>query len=256
MNERYCPKCGKFKTLSAPLCDHCIKGTEENYNTGNPKCPKCNIRTSPDGQLCNRCKIEQLIKDKELERNLDKENIDTEIQIKISTPKKAPRKAAKKPAVKPAAKPQSTTQTAPTNSFHQKYDSKNIYKCKCGIYVKSKDERTIADFLYENGIPFQYEVEHQYLETKLQWHNAYLRSLYPDFFIKGPVEFQGKKIENVYIEYWGLDTEEYLERKAYKLKVYEHYHSTLISIYPEDLYDFENNLTRKLTEFTDREINY
>ena len=147
-------------------------------------------------------------------------------------------------------------QSQPKDSFHQKYDHNNKFKCECGIYVKSQGERTVADFLYKNNIPFEYETEGAYWEYDLRWNNPKYKSIHPDFFIKGPVTFHGRRIEKVYIEYWGMDTPEYLEKQAYKYNVYKRHNCTLINLYPEDLYDCESSLTSKLTGFKDRQINY
>ena len=149
--------------------------------------------------------------------------------------------------------PKPKTETEASTSFNEKYDKDKRYKCKCGIYVKSKDERSIADFLFENNIPFEYEREYQY---NVKWNKKVLKTLHPDFFIKGPVTYKGRKIEKVYIEYWGLDTPEYLKIKEYKLKVYNDNKTTLISLYPEDILDCEKSLPVKLTQYKERQINY
>lgn len=144
-------------------------------------------------------------------------------------------------------------ETETSTSFNEKYDKDKRYKCKCGYYVKSKDERSIADFLTENYITFEYEKEYQY---NVKLNKKDIKTLHPDFFIKGPVTYKGRTIENVYIEYWGLDTPEYLKSKEYKLNVYKSNNTTLISLYPEDILDCEKSLSIKLTQFKDRQINY
>ena len=149
-------------------------------------------------------------------------------------------------------KPKFESEAKTSTSFDEKYDNK-MYKCKCGIYVRSNGERSIADFFYENNIPFEYEIEYQY---KAKWDKKGIKTFRPDFFIKGPVTYKGRKIEDVYIEYWGLDTPEYLNWKEYKLKVYKYNRTTLISLYPEDILDCGNSLPVKLTQYKDRQINY
>lgn len=241
MNERYCPKCGKFKALSAALCDRCAE--KEMANGADPHvCPQCGKFKFVFQEVCYDCRPEQ---------NNNTSRPKTGYAYKVSYQEVTYKYETASEEQEPAAQ-----RSQPKDSFHQKYDHNNKYKCKCGIYVKSKDERTIADFLYENNIPFEYEPKGEYWEYNAQWNKLKVRSIYPDFFIKGPVNFHGTHIENVYIEYWGMNTPDYLDRKAYKLQIYKHYHSTLISVYPEDLYDSEAGLTKKLTHFTNREINY
>lgn len=239
MNERYCPKCGKFKALSAALCDRCAE--KEMANGADPHvCPQCGKFKFIFQEVCYGCKPEQ---------NNNTSRPKTGYAYKVSYQEVTYEYEA------PPEEQNYETDSTYTD-FHKKYGHKNKYKCKCGIYVKSKDERTIADFLYENKIPFQYEEMNDYYAYDVNWNRMRRREIYPDFFIKGPVTFQGRKIENVYIEYWGMDTPKYLKRKAEKYEVYKNNNCTLISIYPEDLFDSENGLTKKLTQFKDRQINY
>lgn len=274
MNERYCPKCGRFKALSAPLCDRCTKpeiqdneakdhtcprcgrfkssflpvcdrcikltGTNYDETTDNRYCPKCGKFKFIYAPLCAQCQNEQLIASNEYEPiNKSKTVTRTTKPVQSGMPGQSNKLNIKV-----------------DQKFHHKYDSKNTYKCKCGIYVKSNGERTVADFLYENNIPFEYEPESQYWEYNVSTDYLKVKAIHPDFFVKGPVYFRRKRIENVYIEYWGLNTPEYNNIKDYKFKIYKHHNCTLINLYPEDLYDCKSSLTKKLTQFQDREINY
>ena len=314
MNERYCPKCGKFKALSAPLCDRCIEAeatnstdthrcTEAANSSDAHKCPKCGRLKALSAPLCDRC-IEA-----EATNSLDAlKCTEAEAANATDTPNatetandadtanatgthKCPQcgkfkfefqsvcydcklsqsmniiqneieyvdaHAEEDPIIEHETiiKDQAATDSKIDIEFHKEYSDNNEYKCKCGIYVKSKDEQTIADFLHENEISFQYEPMNDYYAYDINLNSIVRKEIYPDFFIKGPVTLQDRRIENVYIEYWGLNTPEYLESKAQKLKVYKDHNCTLINLYPEDLYDSENSLTEKLTQFIDRQLNY
>ena len=240
--DHCCPRCGGFKSSYFPVCDRCmiLKGTQYDDNIDNRYCPKCGKFKFAYLPLCNQCQYEQLIGSNEYEE-ISKTNPQTYTtrQIRSGMPGQ-----------------NSKLNIKVDQTFHQKYDSKNTYECKCGIYVKSKGERTVADFLYKNNIPFEYEPESQYLEYNVNADYQKTKSIHPDFFIKGPVYFKNKRIENVYLEYWGMNTPEYEETKAYKIKLYKHHICTLINLYPEDLDEGEIRLTEKLTQFKDRQINF
>lgn len=141
-------------------------------------------------------------------------------------------------------------------NFHKKYDNQKVWKCENGIYVRSQGERTIADFLYINNIPFEYEVECRYGEYNIYTKEKTGKFIIPDFYIKGPVNFNGSILQNIYIEFWGKSDKKYLETKKHKINVYSAHKTTLINIYPNDLYDFKKTLTFKLTNFHYSQINY
>lgn len=143
----------------------------------------------------------------------------------------------------------------PNNGF-ETYDSKLKYKCKNGIYVRSLSERDISNFLTDKGIEHIYEKVLKYSS-----YNAYTgyekkKTLHPDFYIKGPIAFENRILKNVYIEFWGLDSKEYIEKKEYKLNVYKQINITLINVYKEDIEDIEKSLKYKLSHYIDNEINF
>ena len=141
-------------------------------------------------------------------------------------------------------------------NFHKKYDNQKIYKCNNGIYVRSQGERTIADFLYNNNIPFEYEIKLKYGEYNIDTKEITGKFIVPDFFIKGPINFNNICLHNIYIEFWGRSDKKYLETKEHKIKVYKAHNYTLINLYPNDLYDYKKSLTYKLKNFKEQEINY
>ena len=123
------------------------------------------------------------------------------------------------------------------------------YKTSKGFYVKSQYERSISDFLTENGIFHIYEKRFYIGEGKY---------IFPDFYIKGPVLFNGRVLREVYIEHWGVENSGSYDRKKDEVKIpaYRQAGITLINTYPDDMEDYRNSLTYKLTHYKENEINY
>ena len=99
-----------------------------------------------------------------------------------------------------------------------------IYKTKSGIMVRSKSERSLADFFTERGVAFRYE-------AKLAING---KVYYPDFMILCD---DGRIL---IWEHFGLmDKEEYFISACRKLEQYRRagyvQHSNLICTYEEDL---------------------
>ena len=143
-----------------------------------------------------------------------------------------------------------------TKSSFDRFKKGKKYKCKSGIYVRSQAERTIADFLFDNKITFIYEPEIKYGEYNLLTSKLEGKIIHPDFLIPGPTYFKGKLLQNVYIEFWGMDNDDYNESKEYKIEVYEKHNSTLINTYFEDIYDYIKSLSYKLYSFEYHKINF
>lgn len=70
-------------------------------------------------------------------------------------------------------------------------DGKRGFLTAKGDIVKSKEERVIADWLYYNGVDYEYERAYEH-DTATQYHRQY----HPDFFYPGA---------NVYHEHFALD---------------------------------------------------
>lgn len=131
---------------------------------------------------------------------------------------------------------------------YQTTNKQRKYKTAKGFYVRSQQERTISDFLTENGIFHIYEKRFPINQEEY---------LLPDFYIKGPVMFHGKILRDVYIEHWGRENdEEYNKRKEYKIPIYRQAGITLINTYPEDIIDYKSSLTRKLKNYKENQVNY
>lgn len=138
-----------------------------------------------------------------------------------------------------------------TANPENKYNN-NIWKTKCGYMVRSQQERTISDFLTDNGI------EHLY-ETRIPVDKNKNHDIKPDFYIRGPVKFNDRILKNIYIEHWGLHgqgDESYDNSEKYKIPIYNQYGITVINTYKEDIQDYEKSLTYKLTNYIEGTINY
>ena len=104
-----------------------------------------------------------------------------------------------------------------------------------GEEVKSKAEKSVADYLHENKIKYKYEETIKLGDNKIKY----------DFYLPK---------YDIYIEYWGLESldnktgEKYRERKAEKIGLYDEYNLKLISIQPEDLKNLDKIIPRRIKE--------
>ncbi len=114
------------------------------------------------------------------------------------------------------------------------------YTCKDGHIVKSKSERDIDNYLFENDIPHAYEKELPYGPNKKE-------VLHPDFFLPN---YLGKG-KHIYIEHWGYNENniKYTETKKFKIPIYEKLGITLICTYEKtDMANIDATLERKLNK--------
>jgi len=113
----------------------------------------------------------------------------------------------------------------------------NNIKTKDGHYVKSKDERAIADYLFEHKIRYVYEQKFVYNKNK----DYYTPDFYlPDFFD-----------EPVYIEYFGVEgSVDYDNKKEEKLKVYKEKGITVICLDIKDATKMEDSLNTMINKET------
>lgn len=107
------------------------------------------------------------------------------------------------------------------------------YRCDSGIYVRSLSELCIANWLYANRIPFEYERKVYFPKSGKSAHcDFYL----PDY--------------DVYIEFWGISNDKNYEHyKRWKENNYTENIVPLISLYPSDLKNLRDRLTVKLADF-------
>jgi transposase len=98
------------------------------------------------------------------------------------------------------------------------------YETKRGEYVRSSPERTIANWLYENGIDYEYEPDPDSIDLR------------PDFLIEGDL-----------VEYWGmLGREEYVDRMHEKLDRYDSAGVEIVSLFPHHLSKLDAKLSQYL----------
>ena len=106
-----------------------------------------------------------------------------------------------------------------------------IYICKDGHVVKSKSEREIDNYLYNNNIRHTYE-------KKIRMFDG--TPIHPDFYLPD---------RDIYIEHWGYDESnvKYTETKNMKMDFYRKKGITLICTYEKtDVKDIDEALEFKL----------
>lgn len=107
------------------------------------------------------------------------------------------------------------------------------YRCDNGVYVRSLSELCIANWLYTNRIPFEYERK---VHFPISGESAHCDFYLPDY--------------DVYIEFWGLSGDKNYEHyKRWKENNYTSNAIPLISLYPSDLKNLRDRLTEKLASF-------
>lgn len=113
-----------------------------------------------------------------------------------------------------------------TTDFRQKFPKP--YRCKDGDYVRSKSEREIDDFFFDNRIWHIYE--HEYT------HPITGKMAETDFFLPD---------YNLYIEYFGMTDPDYLKRRDEKISMYQS--DTNIN-FEYLTYEDDNNIYQKLKQ--------
>jgi hypothetical protein len=111
--------------------------------------------------------------------------------------------------------------------FRQKYVSSPKYRCKDGREVRSKAERFIADFLFDNNIRFRYE-------TMLILGGV---EVHPDFYLEDV---------NLVLEHCGMDKPEYNIKRQKKEQLYTTHKQAFVTTTIEDEHEIQDVLKRKL----------
>lgn len=114
--------------------------------------------------------------------------------------------------------------------FRKKYPNK--IRTKDGHFVRSLGELTIDDWLFDNNIVHGYE-----RRLPIEGENRYC-----DFYLKD-------KDKYVYMEYWGLEDEEYLKKKQGKIEIYKKNNLPLVELERRDLDNLDEILTKKLLKY-------
>ncbi len=103
------------------------------------------------------------------------------------------------------------------------------YRCEDGHYVKSLSEMLIDNWFYNHGIVHAYE---RIVPIK--------ERIISDFYIKNA---------NLYIEFWGMKTPEYLKRKERKLELYKANNLNLINLENEHIQNLDDILPQQLRKY-------
>jgi hypothetical protein len=103
------------------------------------------------------------------------------------------------------------------------------YRCEDGHYVRSKNEQLVDNWLYHHNVCHAYEP----LVVDKKTGREYLS----DFFIPHIA---------LYIEVWGYETAEYLQRKTSKIEVYQSNHLLLLQLTDEDVKNLDDCLKRNV----------
>ena len=106
------------------------------------------------------------------------------------------------------------------------------YRCDNGMLVRSVSELCIANFLYANQVPFEYERSVDFAATKEVAHC--------DFYLPN---------QDVYIEFWGMYKDPaYEQYKRWKEANYIRNKIRLVSLYPSDLKNLRDRLREALRQ--------
>ena len=121
------------------------------------------------------------------------------------------------------------------------YTGQYTYTCKDGHIVKSKSERDIDNYFFDNNIRHVYEKE------IITDENV---TIHPDFYLPDL---------KVYLEHWGYGKENksYTAQKKLKMDYYRRSKTTLICTYEaSDAQNIESRLEHKLSHFKQGQINF
>lgn len=106
------------------------------------------------------------------------------------------------------------------------------YRSENGINVRSISELCIANWLYFNRIPFEYERQVVFKKSNV--------SAYCDFYLPE---------KDIYIELWGMSKDPaYMEYKQWKEPLYLQNGYKLVSLYPNDLKNLRDRLALAISK--------
>ncbi len=117
--------------------------------------------------------------------------------------------------------------------FNRDVEAAKRLRTTDGVAVQSKGEKRIGDWLAAKKIDYVYD------ERIVVAGDIAIR---PDFYLP---EF------DVYIEYWGMDTPEYIETMKKKHFLYQRDHRKLVSLSFRDLDRLEETLALKLSRYAE-----
>ncbi len=149
--------------------------------------------------ISNKNQIVEKIKEESLKQHEEKDECMAELLTQIHLLEEANKKLKEKFERK--ATEEKSKAKEYKKDFRKKYPAD--IRCQDGEYVRSKSERDIDDFFFQNKIWHIYEPT--YIEPKTK------KKHYPDFYLPD---------YNLYIEYFGMTTPEYLEKRDRKITMY------------------------------------
>lgn len=118
-----------------------------------------------------------------------------------------------------------------SKNFELVVENAKARRTEDGTAVQSKGEKRIADFLAQRRIAYIYDERYRIAGDV---------AIRPDFYLP---EF------DLYIEYWGMDTPEYVANMKKKLFLYQRTGKKLISISFRDFDNIESVLEEKLARY-------
>lgn len=103
------------------------------------------------------------------------------------------------------------------------------YRCEDGHYVRSKNEQLVDNWLYNHGYVHAYE--------KLVIDQSTGREYLSDFYLP---------LQDLYIEIWGYENEEYIRRRNNKIAVYGKNNLQLLQMTEEEVKVLDDYMLRAL----------
>ena len=184
-------------------------------------CPRCNRSVElKDGgvdqkvYVCNNCKARL--------RYRAKSKLAADSQASKKKPK---HEIATEPLVEKEAKEPTSSVEA---DFRLRWPAE--YRCEDGHYVRSKNEVIVDNWLYSHGVCHAYEKAVFDPETGI--------TLCSDFFAPA---------KNLYIEIWGMTSQEYESKRMRKIEVYNRLGCKLLEINGDDVKNIDDVLAREFT---------
>ena len=113
--------------------------------------------------------------------------------------------------------------------FEREVEGAKTRRTTDGVAVQSKGEKRIADWLSAHGLAYEYDERFRIVEDT---------TIRPDFYLR---EF------DLYIEYWGMNTDSYNANRRKKHELYQREGRKLISLSWEDDRHLEDRLLERLS---------
>ena len=195
-------------------------------------CPNCNrsVRLEDGGidlktYVCDNCGVRLRYR---VKSKLDAERRASE-KRQLADEERARREAAEKKRERAVEviEARIANAPAPSNEVDFRRRWRADFRCEDGHYVRSKNELIVDNWLYSHGIPHAYEKSVYDQETD-DW-------LCSDFFVPS---------KSLYIEIWGLTSQEYESNRKRKVELYRRLGCRLLEIDGDDVKNIDDVLSR------------